>query len=142
MPQQHGPRRWLLGALVILVAALVVLDSGHEASAESAQAPLPDYGSKEAFKRECERLGGTYGEAGDAGSGGTYCLVEGWAWIECDANGNNCTLYTAGQQPGGGANSPDGTGDQNAPDDGGTGFPGLPGDPPPDTLPNLPGATG
>jgi hypothetical protein len=62
--------------------------------------------------------------------------------IECDLNGQQCTVTNGGPQPGGGANSPDGTGEQNAPDAGGPGFPGLPGEPPPDPLPKLPGGNG
>jgi hypothetical protein len=140
MHKQHRTRRWLLGSLLMVIVAWAALHSEPGASAENATAPLPDYGSKEAFKRECERLGGSFGEAG----GGTYCLVEGWAWIECDANGNACTLYNSGR-PGGGANSPDGTGEQNKSDDGGPGYPGpsgRPGQKLPDTLPNLPAAGG
>jgi hypothetical protein len=133
MLKQHRPRRWLLGSLLGLVLAVATLGTGHEVSAVTV--PFPDFGSKEAFRRYCELQGGEFGEAG----GGTYCLVSGRAWTECDANGNNCTITTVvGQLPGGGANSPDGTGEQNEGDGGGTGFPGLPGQTPPDTLPNLP----
>jgi hypothetical protein len=60
--------------------------------------------------------------------------------VECDLNGQQCTVTNIGQQPGGGTNSPGGTGTHNEGDGSGPGFPGLPGETPPDTLPNLPGA--
>lgn len=140
MRKQHGTRRWLLGSLVMVIAVWMALGNGAGAGAENATAPLPDYGSREAFKRECERLGGSFGEAG----GRIYCLVEGWAWIECDANGTNCTLTNSGQASDG-ANSPDGTGTQVEPDRDGTGYPGnggRPGQTLPDSLPNLPSSGG
>ena len=138
MRTQHGIRRWLLGSLVVVAVAVAALGSGLGASAEPG-IPLPDYGSKEAFKRECERLGGTFHE----NSLLTSCSFPDFSQILCDANGRDCWYHPARYQPGGGANSPDGTGERNE-DHGGTGFPGLPGRPhqnQPDTLPNLPAAT-
>jgi hypothetical protein len=122
---------------VVLVAASAALGSGHGANAESK--PRDDYGSKAAFKLECELLGGTFIDDGFS----TVCTISGVGSVVCDANGNNCTSHTAGR-PSGDANSPDGTGEQNESDEGGTGYPGTPGQPGqtlPDTLPNLPAAT-
>jgi hypothetical protein len=135
MRKQHGIRRWLLGSLLVLAAAWAVLASGHGVSAEATK--YPDHGSKEEFRKACEVVGGEFTED----SHGTSCYIPDVNLVLCDANGKDCWIHspTAGSQPGG-ANSPAGTGEQNAPDDGGTGFPSQPGEAPPDTLPNLPGA--
>jgi hypothetical protein len=98
MPEQHRPRRVILGALVALVAASV-LGPGYGASAaDDGARPRPDYGSKELFKLECELLGGTFSEDG---IGNTNCHYPG-GWVQCDANGRDCWhTPTSWQRPSG-----------------------------------------
>jgi hypothetical protein len=133
MRKWHGTRRWLLGSVGAFVATWASLGSGPGAGAEAKK--RPNYGSKEAFKLECELLGGTFIDDGVS----TVCWLAGVGSVVCDANGNNCTSHTSGR-PSGGANSPDGTGTHVEEGNGGPGYPGLPGQTLPDTLPNLPGA--
>jgi hypothetical protein len=91
MQEQRGTRRWLLGVLV----AAAALGSGYGASAaDDDPRPRPDYGSKEAFRLECELLGGTFTES----LGFTYCHSD-VGTVQCDANGNNCTFTPTSGRP-------------------------------------------
>jgi hypothetical protein len=118
MPKRHGTRRSILGALVVLVAAASALGAGHGASAtDDGPRPRPDYASKEAFRLECELLGGIFTESG----GYTYCHHE-HGTVRCEANGKACMNHPKSYPPRpGGGNSYDGSLDQVATDDGGTG---------------------
>lgn len=135
MNNRLGTRRWLICALVIGVMVSAALGSEQGANAEAIK--RDNYGSREAFKRECELLGGTFIFDGVS----TACILSGVGSVVCDANGNNCTSHTS-MRPGGDANSPDGTGTHAEPGQGGGGYPGRPGEPLPDTLPNLPATRG
>jgi hypothetical protein len=139
MVKRHGTRRWFLSSVGVFVAAWTALGHSPGAGAKiRTTKPRPDYASREAFRLECALLGGTF-----TGTGSTIaCELPGVGRVECDEDGKNCTSTTGGHQPGGGANSPDGTGTHAEPGSGGTNFPGLPGEPLPDTLPKLPGAGG
>ncbi len=128
-------RRWFLSSVGAFVAAWTGLSHSPEAEAKGKK--RPNYGSKEAFKLECELLGGTFIDDGVS----TACILTGVGSVVCDANGNNCVSHTS-RQPNGDANSPDGTGTHAEPDRGGSGHTGLPGEPLPDTLPSLPGTGG
>jgi hypothetical protein len=112
MQEQRGTRRWLLGVL----ATAAALGSGHRTrAADDDPRPRPDYGSKAAFKLECELLGGTFTES----LGYTYChsCV---GTVQCDGNGNNCTFTPTSDRPRplpDGVNHYDGSFDQVAPGD-------------------------
>jgi hypothetical protein len=93
----------MLGSLLGLVPVLATLRSGHGASAE--RKPREDYPSKDAFKLECELLGGTFSEGLD----GIACTIPGVGSVHCDANGKNCESNTTWQGPDGGATSYDGS---------------------------------
>jgi hypothetical protein len=110
-------QRWLLHALVVLLAVSTALGDGHGASAKDNARPRPDYASKEAFKLECELLGGTFSEDG---IGNTNCRFPDGTWIECDANGKDCWVTNASrpQLPGDNTMYP-GSGNEMAPVSGG-----------------------
>ena len=111
MPDPHGTRRWLVGALVGVVVTAAALGPGDGASAaDDGPRPRPDYASKEAFRLECILLGGTFTEAG----GFIYCHHNSGT-VVCDANGKNCTSHPTSWSPQpGGANAYDGSIDQVA----------------------------
>jgi hypothetical protein len=81
---KHLTRRWILGALVMAVAATTALGAGHDASADTKE---DGHGSKDNFKSYCKTLGGTFSEDG---LGNTKCTYSGGSYTECDANGNDC----------------------------------------------------
>jgi hypothetical protein len=87
MHVQHGIRRALFAALVVIVA---LVHAGSD-SASAAGNKRPDFGSKEGFKLECELLGGTFSEDG---LGNTNCHYPDGTWTQCDANGNDCWITT------------------------------------------------
>jgi hypothetical protein len=108
-PAPDHTRRWLLSALVVAVVAATAPGSGDGARAAGDSHKRPDYGSKLAFKLECELLGGTFSEDG---IGNTYCDTPYGGVIECDANGNDC-WYSPGDEaagPGGFPRPPFGPG--------------------------------
>jgi hypothetical protein len=103
---RHRTQRVILGALMVLVAASAAFGAGYGASAANDGArPRPDYASKEAFRLECELLGGTFSVDRD---GNTNCHYPG-GWVQCDANGKDCWhTPTSWQPPTGAGNSNDG----------------------------------
>ena len=115
---RQANRRRFLGALAALVTAIPPFGAVHPAGAKDNARPRPDYGSKGAFKAECELLGGTYSKDR---YGNTNCRFPDGTWIQCDANGNDCWITDAARpQLPGGQNVYDGSFQQVAASDGGT----------------------
>ena len=57
MERQHFTRRIVLGAGVVALAVLAALGGGDEVNAERVNQKTTDYGSKAAFKKDCEEGG-------------------------------------------------------------------------------------
>lgn len=88
MKRLQATRRWLLGALVVMVAATTGLGIGAVSAAEDDGAYYTGgYGSRAGFKRVCENANGTFI---DDGNGNTECHFKDGSWTECDANGGDC----------------------------------------------------
>jgi hypothetical protein len=94
MNRQNGTRRWFLGALVVMVAAMS-LGPGNGVSAEDNAHQVFDHKSKANFQSFCKNQGGTFGEDG---LGNTSCTFKDGSWTECDANGNDCWHTPAPRQ--------------------------------------------
>ncbi len=83
MHRQHGTRRMVLAALVVVA----VVHAGSDSASATAH-KRPDFGSAEGFRLECELLGGTHGKDR---IGNTNCHDPDGTWTQCDA-----TATTAG----------------------------------------------
>ncbi len=84
MNRQHGIQRLILGALVVMLATVAALGTGHDSSAAKS---ISDFGSEWNFKTICEEAGGTFSRDG---IGNTNCHYPNGGWTQCDANGNDC----------------------------------------------------
>lgn len=83
--RQYGTRRWILGALVAMVAVATSLGTGSGASASQ---KAPDNGSREAFRLRCEVFdGGTFTDTGD---GNLWCQYPDGGQTVCDSWGDDC----------------------------------------------------
>jgi hypothetical protein len=115
MQEQRGTRRWLLGVLVLLLAASTALGDGTRArAADNGPYQRPDYGSREEFRLMCELYGGTF----FADLYRIACYIPGFGWIDCDNDGKDCwvTPEARPRRPGG-PNQYDGSIDEVAPGD-------------------------
>jgi hypothetical protein len=92
MHEQHGMRRVVLAALMVMVA-LATVGANTPSAADHKR---PDFGSAEGFRLECELLGGTYSEDG---IGNTNCHYPDGTWTQCDANGNDCWVTPPRRRP-------------------------------------------
>jgi hypothetical protein len=111
--QLRGTRRWLCG----MVAATALGASRGARAADDGPHRRPDYNSREAFRLECELLGGTFIADGSR----IACHIDGVGTVDCDANGNDCwvTPESGPRPPGpwlpGDGNVVDGSPDEVAP---------------------------
>jgi hypothetical protein len=87
MNGEHGARRIVLGAFVVVLAALAVLSNGRGVAAAE-KYPLPDQKSAAAFQASCEKGGGKF--TGPTPFGYTICS-KGDNKIVCDKNGKDCS---------------------------------------------------
>ena len=84
MNRQHGTRRMILGALVVMVAATTALGAGRDAGAVHID-KLPDYGNTDLMAWECSLMEGEFSQSGSS----TSCTLSHGAH-ECDQNGKDC----------------------------------------------------
>ena len=93
MNRRYGTRRVILGALVVMLATVTTLGTGHNARASE---PTGDWGSEAIFLLACESAGGIFFRDG---LGNTECHYPNGDFEECDANGNDCWFIPVPFQP-------------------------------------------